>query len=111
MKMWKKISLTAVIICLVLFTMWSAANSDHLASFPDILSSFYAKEACSCMYVVGQDEEFCKNYARSWLPVESFEHDPEARTVTVTGKYIMYRTNTARYIDERYGCVLVNESQ
>ena len=101
----KKILITTVMIILVLTGVWVAANWQHLNAFPSIISSWYAKEFCSCHFVVGRDQEFCHNIARQWVSIDDFQLDADARTVTVSG---LGRTNTARYNGPQAGCVLEN---
>lgn len=78
-------------------------NFKHSAAFPRIISSFYSKEFCSCYFVTEGTLEQCHNFARQWVPIQSFALDKEKRTVTVKGLFV---TTTARYTGDRYGCVL-----
>lgn len=78
-------------------------NFKHTAAFPSIISSFYSKEFCSCYFVTEGTVEQCHNFARQWVPIQSFVLDKEKRTVTVKGLFV---TTTARYTGDRYGCVL-----
>ncbi len=78
-------------------------NFKHSAAFPSIISSFYSKEFCSCYFVTEGTVEQCHNFARQWVPIQSFTLDKEKRTVTVKGLFV---STTARYTGDRYGCVL-----
>lgn len=80
-----------------------AVNYKHTAAFPRIISAFYSKEFCSCYFVTEGTEEQCHNFARQWVPIQSFALDKEKRTVSVKG---LFATTTARYTGDRYGCVL-----
>jgi hypothetical protein len=82
---------------------WAASNREDLRHFPPIISSYYAKELCSCLYVVGQTETYCHSVVRQYVPISSFQIDASSRTVTVSG---LGQTNRARFVDDRYGCVL-----
>lgn len=101
----KKAILAIVIIALILCGMWVVGNWRHLSSFPTILSSYYSKEYCSCYYVTGGEEEFCHEFVSSWLDIDEFRHDKDARRITVSG---LGRTNSAVYRGEALGCVLEN---
>ncbi|MCR9141223.1 MAG: hypothetical protein NXI24_03160 [bacterium] len=101
----KKILITTALIAAILGGVWFSANWHHVSSFPSIISSWYSKEFCSCYFVVSRDEEFCKNIARQWVSISDFQLDTEKQTVTTSG---LGRTNTARYLGERKGCVLEN---
>ncbi|MFZ5629632.1 MAG: hypothetical protein ACOY5B_10920 [Spirochaetota bacterium] len=83
--------------------LFLAVNYRHTAAFPRIISSFYSKEFCSCYFVTEGTEEQCHNFARQWVPIQSFTLDKEKRTVTVKG---LFATTTARYTGDRYGCIL-----
>lgn len=90
-------------LILLLIGAYLAINYKHTAAFPRIISAFYAKEFCSCFFVTEGDEKQCHNFARQWVPTQSFVLDQEKRTVTVKGLYV---TTTARFTGDKYGCVI-----
>lgn len=98
-----RVTMTILGIAGLLCGLWFAANFQHVRAFFEIISSYYAKEFCSCYYVVGRTEEQCHDYARQYVPISDFENDPETKTVTVTG---LWHTNRAHYVDQRFGCAL-----
>jgi hypothetical protein len=98
-----KRTLQLVGLALVGGTVFLAIHYKHTAAFPRIISAFYSKEFCSCYFVTEGTEEQCHNFARQYLPIQSFALDKEKRSVTVTG---FFATTTARYTGDRYGCVL-----
>ena len=100
---WKTFWLAVLGVGLVVIGAWVIANRRSLADFPSIISSFYAKQMCSCLFVVGQTEDHCRNEARQYVPISGYDIDWQARSVTVRG---LGRSNRARYVGERYGCVL-----
>ncbi|HMV34611.1 MAG TPA: hypothetical protein PKM44_04930 [Turneriella sp.] len=95
--------LQALAIAFAGVIIFLAANYKHTAAFPGIISSFYSKEFCSCYFVTEGTEEQCHNFARQWVPLQSFALDKEKRTVTAKGLFV---TTTARYTGDRYGCIL-----
>lgn len=95
--------LQAVGLIALLATLYLAVNFRHTAAFPKIISAFYSKEFCSCYFVTEGKAEQCHNFARQWIPIQSFALDQEKRSVTVKGLFV---TSTARYTGDRYGCVL-----
>jgi len=102
--MFKKIIQIALLAAGVFLISWTAVNRRELKDFPGIISAFYSKEMCSCVFVVGQTEEFCTNYARQWIPIRGVPQvDREKKSIRVTG---LFRTNEAIYAGERKGCVL-----
>jgi hypothetical protein len=90
-------------VLLLAAVIYVALNYKHVAAFPRIISAFYSKEFCSCYFVTEGTEEQCHNFARQWVPIQSFALDKEKRTVTVKG---LFATTTARYTGDRYGCML-----
>jgi hypothetical protein len=99
----KKLLLTLLALSGVLLAIWIGANWRHFSAFPSILPAFYAKEFCSCRYVMKRSVEDCRNFARQWIKEDDFQLDETNRRVSVTG---MGRTESARFTEERYGCVL-----
>lgn len=99
----KRMILTIILLILVFTMMWGIANRKHLASFPVILSSYYSKEYCSCRFVVERTKDQCHESVRSWLDISDFKEDTENKSITVSG---LGQTNTAQYINSRYGCIL-----
>lgn len=88
---------------LLVVGIWAGANWSHVKVFPSIISSFYSKEMCTCVFVLKHNETFCRNHARQYVPIQTVKVDRKARTVTVKG---LWRTNQAKHVSERYGCVL-----
>jgi hypothetical protein len=76
-------------------------------------ATYYAKEMCSCLFVVGQSEAYCRPYAQEDiagvgdLPFtnldESAEIDTEKRSVTVS---LLMQEATATQTDDRRGCAV-----
>lgn len=80
-----------------------AANWTHLRAFPGILPAFTAKEYCSCRFVMGQDDGYCRLYVKQWLPYSELLADEAARQVTARGLGV---TRSARWLSPREGCRL-----
>lgn len=69
--------------------------------FFKVVSSSFAKEFCSCLYVVGQTENYCKAYAKQIVPVSKYEVDHQKKWVQASG--LGYQT-TVTYLGEKEGC-------
>ncbi len=96
--------LTRVLIAtLVMIFIWVIFNWENISNFPNIISSFYAKEFCSCYYVMGLPEEQCHHYTKQYISISDFKIDKEKKTVTVSG---LGKTNTAFFENSRVGCRL-----
>ncbi len=100
---WKRAVLGLFGLAAIALLAWAAVNRQHLEHFPSIISSFYAKQMCSCLFVVGLSEERCHNESRQYVPISGCEIDWENKAVTVRG---LGRTNRAHYVNDRFGCVL-----
>ena len=87
--------------------IYIAANWQEARVFPRIISAYYAKEACSCIYVLGRDETQCHEMVRQYVPIAAFENDKNARVIRVRG---LGRQSIARFIDDRHGCRLVESN-
>ena len=101
----KRILITVFLLILVFTLTWVVANRKHVFSFSSIISSYYAKEYCSCRFVVQREPQECHNNVRSWLGTSSFAEDENQKIITVSG---LVKTNQARYIRQRHGCRLIN---
>ncbi len=69
-----------------------------------LVTGYTAKEVCSCIFVIGQTEEFCRNWTRASPEVASFRIDRENKRVE-SGAVMLWGAR-ARYVDEKRGCVL-----
>jgi len=69
-----------------------------------LASGFSAKEVCSCVFVMGRDEAFCKEWTRVSPDVARFKVDREAREVTASALGMGRRK--ARFVYDQTGCVL-----
>ena len=92
--------------------LWIAGCAD-VESARQVVAPYYAKELCSCLFVVGQPEDVCLDYVRYDLAVLDdapiIDTDDDAvidnadRSVTVA---LLLNSATARYQDDRRGCRL-----
>jgi hypothetical protein len=87
----------------LLLTGFLAWNWPHVAAFPGILPAFTAKEYCSCRFVMGQDDAYCRGYVQQWLPYSELTTDESARRTTARGTGV---TRSARWLSPREGCRL-----
>jgi hypothetical protein len=71
------------------------------ATLLELLTGFAAKETCSCVFVVGQDEAYCKDFGSPSFPT-TITIDKSAKTVTSSAGI---STRTARFADGA-GCTL-----
>ncbi|MCB9780508.1 MAG: hypothetical protein H6742_18220 [Alphaproteobacteria bacterium] len=67
-------------------------------------SGFSAKSVCSCIFVTGRDEAFCRDQARVSPDVARFKVDHDQKLVT--SKVLGGWKQQARYVDDQLGCVM-----
>ncbi|MGE8388847.1 MAG: amidase [Pseudomonas sp.] len=83
---------------------WAWLERQALADFPGILSAYSAKEYCSCRFVMGFDQAYCRGYVKQWLPLSSLEEDRQRRLVRATG---LGQHNVATWQSAQAGCRLL----
>ncbi len=91
-------------LVLIILIGWAWSERQALSDFPGILSAYSAKEYCSCRFVMGFDEAYCRGYVKQWLPLASLVEDGPQRLVTAEG---LGRRNQARWQGGREGCRLL----
>lgn len=107
MKKFLKITGAIIAVLLLLTGGYVLFNLEHFQRFPKILPTYYAKEFCTCFFVLKRDEKFCHNFARQYIPIDDFKLDRENKRVTVTG---LGETRSVKFVSERYGCVIESEN-
>lgn len=70
-----------------------------------LIAGSSAKETCSCVFVLKQDDERCKDYSRLIGPTQvvAFQIDHDAHTVVAM---LAGWRSTARFLGQEQGCVL-----
>jgi len=98
-------ALRVLVALLAVSLGWSAWQARQaLADFPGILSAYSAKEYCSCRFVMGFDQAYCRGYVKQWLPLSSLEEDRQQRLVRATG---LGQHNAATWQSAQAGCRLL----
>ncbi len=72
--------------------------------FPKVVSAFYAKEVCSCLFVEKQTETYCHEYGKQIIPIWTKEIDLKNRKVKAWG---LWESTEASFISSRSGCQIV----
>lgn len=70
----------------------------------ELVTSYTAKDACSCLFVMEQDEAYCRAWVQASPSVARLTIDPEKKVVE-TSALLLWGAR-ARYVDARAGCVL-----
>jgi hypothetical protein len=69
-----------------------------------LLTSYAAKEICSCVFVMGRDEDFCGRWAKAAPNLKTFRVNRSDATVETQA--VLFWSAKARYTGRRHGCVL-----
>ena len=86
---------------------WVAWNWAIVSAIPQLPGSYESKEYCSCRFVSGRDDAFCEGFVKqSTIPMQGRWVDEATKTVTARA---LWRSESARYVDAKRGCVLVRE--
>lgn len=102
-----KIIAGVVVALVVAIAVLLAVYCQEARNIQDLPASFEAKAMCSCLFVQGRSQEFCVDFARQdTVPVDSREVDADGKSVKV---HALWTTHTARYVSDRYGCILEPE--
>lgn len=76
----------------------------YRTSTPALAAAYRAKETCSCVFVQGRDEEYCRAWTVASPDLARAEVDRAARAVRARALGLW--SARARYVDARRGCVL-----
>lgn len=68
-----------------------------------LLTAYAAKEICSCVFVMGQSDEFCGRWTRANPNLKTWRVDRDKKTVETQA--VLYWGARARYVSPREGCV------
>lgn len=88
----------------LLVTSCASPGRFHSTRDPAVLARYTAKMACSCLFVAGQSEEFCRKWVRYKPDFTSWSANRETRVVDVGA--VLFWHARARYISEHEGCRL-----
>jgi hypothetical protein len=69
-----------------------------------LLARYTAKESCSCLFVMGMSESFCRSYTKASPSVASWKVVREAKAVEASA-LVLWRAK-ARFVDDEVGCAL-----
>lgn len=96
--------LKAILLLLgISISIFIAVNWKSLKFFPWVLPSYYAKEFCTCRYVLENDNEFCHQLVRQYIPIQTIIIDDSRRHVEVKA---LWHYRGAQWISPTEGCQL-----
>ena len=85
-------------------TMVACGSSGYSRNDLELLTSYTAKETCSCLFVMEQTEEYCRAWTKADPAVAAWSADMDAKTVQSAAG--LFWGAKAHFIDEKFGCVL-----
>lgn len=95
----RKLALLFALLASCMGTGLSYDNNDL-----ELVTAYRAKEMCSCLFVMGQTEDYCAEWTVADPNVAKFTIDRAKKRVTTTA-IIMWNAS-AHWESERFGCVL-----
>lgn len=98
------LALLLVAAAAVLLGLVPGVMGRYRASTPALAAAYRAKETCSCVFVEGRDEEYCRAWTVATPDVARAEVDRAARVVRA--RALLLWTAQARFVGEGRGCVL-----
>jgi hypothetical protein len=95
-------------IFILLFSGFTFAEEEvDMEELAKLGAGYHAKNMCTCLFVVEQTEEFCKDMSKTTPNIDDFggEYIIDREKKSVTAKIIIVQA-TAQWKDERLGCLL-----
>jgi hypothetical protein len=91
------------IFVLAVIAVFVFLNLTNIKKFQFILSNYYAKELCSCLFVLGQEEDYCHHVVKHYIPISTYKIDHENRETMVSSLGVQAE---ATYFSQNLGCRL-----
>ncbi|HYH97835.1 hypothetical protein [Hyalangium sp.] len=79
---------------------WRTYDNNDL----ELVTVYTAKDACTCLFVMEREDEFCRAFVKANPSVAHLTIDREKKVVE-TSALLLWGARS-RYVDERSGCVL-----
>jgi hypothetical protein len=81
-------------------------NGERIYTYNDLMlvTGYTAKDACSCLFVEEQTEEYCRAWTKANPPLGRFTFSKTSKTVTSSAALLW--SATAQYVDDTVGCQL-----
>ena len=99
----KKIFVGLAIGGLGLCIFWVFLYRERFEFLHQGIAGYYAKELCSCLFVLEMEEDYCLDYTRYIVDLDNYRFNKEQKRVTTT---FLGLDAEASYRGERVGCFL-----
>jgi len=94
-------------VLLLLSSLLVACNKGYDNHDLVLLTSYQAKDMCSCIFVQGRDEDFCRDWVKASPNLATKKVDFDNKTIHTEA--LQYWSASAQWVDQRHGCVLLEE--
>lgn len=85
-------------------SLFSCSKGRYEKNDLELVGQYSAREMCSCLFVMAQDETFCRAWTRASPSVAKYDIDMEGKTVRASA--VTLWGGKARFVNARSGCVL-----
>lgn len=94
-----------LLLLLLIAGCTGVAAGDKVYSWNDLMlvTSYTAKDACSCLFVMGQTKEYCTAWIKESPEVTNWSADMDKKTVTTSAG--LFWGASAHYVNEQQGCI------
>ena len=95
-----------VLLAVALLSSCGSSGEGRVYSYNDLmlLTGYTAKDACSCLFVMEQTEEYCRAWVKANPPLGRFTIDLNKKIVTSSAAVLW--SAQAHYVDDVVGCQL-----
>jgi hypothetical protein len=95
---------SGVVFAALFFGLWLYTRltwPSTVTDAPEILANLYAKELCTCRYVVGLGSERCLAERKMLMRPSRVDWNDGDQSLRVR---VLWATSSARRVSERFGC-------
>src|SRR5689334_20391908 len=82
----------------------SCSNGRYQRNDLELVAAHSARDMCSCLWVMEQDQDFCTAWVRASPDVAKYEIDTKNKRVKASA--VSLWGSTAKFVSARSGCVL-----
>lgn len=94
----------AALLLLATLACGGGGQREYASNDLQLITAYTAKEMCSCLFVMGHTEEYCRVWTRQSPSIYSLKVDRDAQVVESTAA--MLWSARAHFQGERFGCIL-----
>ncbi len=102
---WSRLRWTIVLVIALLANVWLYTKifwPSTVTDAPEVLANLYAKELCTCRFVVGQTLERCYEQHENIMRPSTVDFDEAEQSVRVR---VLWAQSSARVVSPRFGCL------